>query len=321
MKCLRILATAVIALAASAAIALTVVNNSATSDIAIVPYPNEIELGSGTFDAKGADVTYDVALDEATVNVIKTFAERLSFVSGAENAVSAGNSDKGFVFVYNASLPSEAYNLEVKKDVVCVEASALRGFNYAVQTLKQLLPVGIFSNEVSPKTKWSIPVVKISDEPRFAYRGMHFDVSRHFYTVEQVKRYLAHLRNSRVRVRHTANNAVALFLKLKSAVEHVTDSLNRTVVSVRSVERSVNRYLVSLVKKILVHFFLGKIEFAEFLAIHIESRLHSVSIKQLRQTLVLNDTVIIAERQRLRLATRKSQKNRTHNCLLIINYH
>ena len=190
MKCIRILVTAVVALAATAVIALTVVKNSAQSEVTIVPYPNEIELGIGTFDAKGAEVTYDVALDEATVNVIKAFAEKLSSVSGAKNVVSSGKSDKGFVFVYNASLPLEAYNLEVKEDVVCVEASALRGFNYAVQTLKQLLPLAIFSDEASPKTKWTIPAVKINDAPRFGYRGMHFDVSRHFYDVEQVKRYL-----------------------------------------------------------------------------------------------------------------------------------
>jgi hexosaminidase len=59
-----------------------------------------------------------------------------------------------------------------------------------VQTLKQLLPVAVFADEPSPRVKWNIPSVHISDAPRFSYRGMHFDVSRHFFTVEQVKRYL-----------------------------------------------------------------------------------------------------------------------------------
>ncbi|MBR5562691.1 MAG: family 20 glycosylhydrolase [Bacteroidales bacterium] len=170
--------------------AMTVANAAAKSKITVVPYPNEVTVGNGSFDAQGASVTYDAVLDEATVNVIKAFAEKLSFVSGTQNAVSAGKSDEGFVFVYNASLSSEAYTLEVTPKAVRVEASALRGFNYAVQTLKQLLPLGIFSNEASPKTKWTIPVVKISDEPRFGYRGMHLDVSRHFFSVEEVKRYL-----------------------------------------------------------------------------------------------------------------------------------
>ena len=183
MKYLRLFMAAML-------MAMTVAVAAAKSEITIVPYPNDITIGSGTFDAKGADVTYDVALDEATVNVIKAFAEKLSFVAGQANAVSAGKSDKGFVFVYNSEIPSEAYTLEVTPKFVRVEASALRGFNYAVQTLKQLLPVEVFAGEPSPKVKWVMPVVKINDEPRFAYRGMHLDESRHFFGVEEVKRYL-----------------------------------------------------------------------------------------------------------------------------------
>ena len=183
MKYVRLFMTAVLA-------AVTVATAAAKSKITVVPYPNEVTIGNGTFNAQGANVTYDAALDEASVNVIKAFAEKLSFVSGAKNVVSAGKSAEGLVFVYNASLSSEAYTLDVTSKLVRVEASALRGFNYAVQTLKQLLPLEIFSKEASPKTKWVIPAVKISDEPRFGYRGMHLDVSRHFFSVEEVKRYL-----------------------------------------------------------------------------------------------------------------------------------
>ena len=156
----------------------------------IVPYPNEIEMGEGTFNAKGAPVFVDSALDAETANIISSFARKLSFVSGAENPVSEGVSDKGIVFVCNMDIQPEAYVLDVNPELVRVEASGLRGFNYAVQTLKQLLPVAVFAGEPSPKTKWVIPSVHISDSPRFSYRGMHFDVSRHFYNVEQVKRYL-----------------------------------------------------------------------------------------------------------------------------------
>ena len=169
---------------------MTVAVAAAKTEITIVPYPNEITVGKGCFDAKGASFTYDAAMDEPSVNVVKAFANQLSLVSGAENAVSAGQSDKGFVFAMNAALPSEAYTLDVKPEVVRVEASSLRGFNYAVQSIKQLLPVEVFAGEPSPKVKWVMPVVKICDQPRFAYRGMHLDESRHFFGVEEVKRYL-----------------------------------------------------------------------------------------------------------------------------------
>lgn len=170
--------------------ALLVVSCSESPKVTIVPYPNDITLGEGSFNAKGAPVTYDESLDEASVNVIKAFTQKLSFVSGAECPLSAGVSDKGFVFVYNAQVPFEAYSLDVTPDVVRVEASGLRGFNYAIQTLRQLLPVEVLGDEPAPRADWVIPALRINDAPRFAYRGLHFDEGRHFFGVDEVKRYL-----------------------------------------------------------------------------------------------------------------------------------
>lgn len=159
-------------------------------NIVIVPYPNEMTFGEGRFNAEGAPVTYDSSLDEATVSIISSFARQLSFVSGVENDVETGQGERGFVFAYDHDMPSEAYSLEVDPELVRVEASGLRGFNYAIQTLKQLLPVAIFADYPAPKADWTIPAVRINDAPRFAYRGLHFDVSRHFFGVDEVKRYI-----------------------------------------------------------------------------------------------------------------------------------
>ena len=71
-----------------------------------------------------------------------------------------------------------------------VKASAYNGFLYALQTLKQLTDVEIFSDKVDPDQKFLFPVVSIKDKPRFAYRGMHLDCARHFFSVEEVKKYL-----------------------------------------------------------------------------------------------------------------------------------
>ena len=67
--------------ALAAACAQEVKQNSVLN---VVPFPNEVQMGEGEFNAKGAAVTYDAALDEATVNVIASFAEKLSAISGAE---------------------------------------------------------------------------------------------------------------------------------------------------------------------------------------------------------------------------------------------
>ena len=161
-----------------------------SEDIVIVPYPNDITFCEGSFNVKGAAVTYDPSLDEATVNVINSFARKLSAVSGAENQVIAGQADEGIVFACDADVPEEAYVLDVTTDRVLVKASGLRGFNYAIQTIKQLLPVEIFANEPASRADWVVPCVCINDAPRFEYRGLHLDEGRHFFGVEEVKRYL-----------------------------------------------------------------------------------------------------------------------------------
>ena len=177
-------------LLAVALVSACAAKNHESNVLNVIPYPNEVHVGEGVFDAKGAPVTYDAAIDAAAVNVIAQFAEKLSAISGAESVPVAGSSDKGFVFVYNENIPFEAYTLDIKPSVVKVEASGLRGFNYAIQTIKQLLPVEIFGNVPAPKASWTMQSVYVNDAPRFAYRGMHLDECRHFFGIEEVKRYL-----------------------------------------------------------------------------------------------------------------------------------
>lgn len=79
------------------------------------------------------------------------------------------------------------YSLEVKKEGIFISAATEEGVFYGVQTLIQLLdPNG------KDKTL-AVPFVKIKDEPRFQYRGMHLDVARHFSTVSFVKKYIDYL--------------------------------------------------------------------------------------------------------------------------------
>ena len=158
--------------------------------LSVVPYPNEVEVKSGTFDASGADFRYSSEFDEDAIDIITSFAASLSLVSGKESIVSEGAGDRGFVFIHDARLPEEAYNLEIGNRAVKVRASSLRGVNYAVQTMKQMLPAEIYGTEAAPDKDWKLQCAEINDAPRFGYRGMHMDVSRHFFDMDMVKRYL-----------------------------------------------------------------------------------------------------------------------------------
>ena len=86
---------------------------------------------------------------------------------------------------------AENYGLVVTADSVAVTGSAPAGLFRGIQTLRQLFPFGIEAeNSVIKMGNWLLPPVHIDDHPRFAWRGAMLDVSRHFFTVDEVKQYL-----------------------------------------------------------------------------------------------------------------------------------
>ena len=144
------------------------------TSIDVVPYPNEVTLKAGSFDVAGATFDYDSRLDEASRSYICTFADQLALVTGVEES----DADRTFTFTLDDNMAHEAYSIRVGKKNVEVKASGLNGFVYAVQTIKQML-----------KDR-TLPCCVINDAPRFGYRGMHMDVSRHFFDMDMVKEYL-----------------------------------------------------------------------------------------------------------------------------------
>ena len=89
-------------------------------------------------------------------------------------------------------LGKEGYTLVSSPKGVIISANEPAGLFYGVQTLLQLLPPEIES-KTSVKIKWTVPGVTITDYPRFAWRGLMLDVSRNFFTKEEVMRYIDQL--------------------------------------------------------------------------------------------------------------------------------
>ena len=160
--------------------------------IAIVPYPNHLEAGRGTYRVTDRPVTCDSRTDERTQRAVVGFAARLATVPGGTNPVTVADEmpASGIRFVTDESLPAEGYELNVDGEGIEVRASQFPGFLYALQSLGQLLPAAVYGTEPAPDAAWEVPCVKIADAPRFAYRGMHLDVARHFFSVDEVKRYI-----------------------------------------------------------------------------------------------------------------------------------
>lgn len=93
-------------------------------------------------------------------------------------------------FLTDDALKSEAYHLEITPRQIIVKASDTKGFFYALQTIRQLLPASIEGTAVAETADWSVPAMTIKDEPRFGYRGLMVDVARFFIPKENLLRII-----------------------------------------------------------------------------------------------------------------------------------
>jgi hexosaminidase len=120
--------------------------------------------------------------------IASLLADYLEQVSGKkidlaqENAVQAAGNIQ-LALNGDASLGAEGYELSVTTDAITLSANCPAGLFYGVQTLRQLLLI-------HPSETISLPALSIRDVPRFEWRGAMLDVARHFFGVEEVKRYI-----------------------------------------------------------------------------------------------------------------------------------
>jgi hexosaminidase len=120
--------------------------------------------------------------------------ERWTGPAAGSILITASNADRG--------LGSEGYELTASPDSVTVSAAAASGAFYGAQTLLQLLPAAVYSAAHAAHEGWSMPCVRIEDAPRFPWRGFMLDACRHFFTKEDIKRFLALMSLHKLNVFH-----------------------------------------------------------------------------------------------------------------------
>lgn len=159
---------------------ITSLGVNADNGLNIVPKPVRTTVTGGELMLRdGCSISYPKGyndLVEYTANMIK---ERTGW-----RKVKQTNSSADIVLRIDDSIKeAEAYSLQIDGKGVMIKAATKAGLFYGVQTLRQLLPI-------QPSNTVSLPCVEIYDYPRFGWRGLHLDVSRHFFDAGQVKRFL-----------------------------------------------------------------------------------------------------------------------------------
>jgi hexosaminidase len=162
---------------------------------AIIPLPQQMELRAGVF--RLAPDTKIVA-NFASRQTARQLAARLRKATGYPLEVGvkwgANRTVPNAILLTTAStntnLGAEGYELIVASNSAVIRAPTQAGVFYGAQTLLQLLPPEIFSSNVVRDVDWQMPCVQIEDWPRFKWRGLMLDVSRHFFSKSEVEAIL-----------------------------------------------------------------------------------------------------------------------------------
>ena len=158
----------------------------------VVPQPASLQRTEGSFRIDRKVPVYVDIADSAILRTVGFLNERLQKAAGFSLDIISGDDplhhrDEGAILVLDAGLMKEAYNLDVTPKGIVIEYGSGAGVFYAIQTLFQLLPEAIFADSVQRGVRWEVPCCSIEDSPRFPYRGMHLDCSRHFFTKAEVE--------------------------------------------------------------------------------------------------------------------------------------
>ncbi len=160
----------------------------------VIPEPQEVALGKGSFTINNLTALFTNDSSQAANAILlleEKFKHAAGFVLNVFQEIPEGKKNAiTLKLVKNSNLGKEGYKLTVSENAVIIEAQAPAGLFYGVETLLQLLPPEIFSSRVIKNVEWKVPVVQITDKPRFVYRGMHLDVGRHFFPKEFIKKYI-----------------------------------------------------------------------------------------------------------------------------------
>lgn len=178
----------------SLSLLLTLLAGNGQESLNLIPEPVAVTPVQGRYTLGNPIV---IGGDLAREEVMKTathLAQKIQTGSGRTVNVNNGAGEAAIQLLLiptaDAEIGMEGYRLDVQANGVIIKANQPAGLFYGVQTLLQLLPAAVEGKTAVPQADWSLPHVSIVDYPRFGWRGLMFDVSRHFFTKQEVKAYI-----------------------------------------------------------------------------------------------------------------------------------
>ena len=162
----------------------------ADDEVAVVPLPERVAKGQGTFLLTASTEAVLLSGDDSLACVTGALDQVLEPVFGKGLRVRHADVplDGALNISCDAAMPADGYRLEITPGRAEIVAGSAAGAFDAVQTLRQLIPAAAYG--AANVRAVELPVVTIEDKPCLGYRGMMLDVCRHFFTVDEVKEAL-----------------------------------------------------------------------------------------------------------------------------------
>ena len=163
---------------------------------ALIPIPVSFQTTSGAFNVTGNTAIELSGADASAQRVATMLSQRLAAPTGFAvkvanvNTSTTADGNIRLALVKDAALGPEGYKLTINSNGVSIAANSAAGLFYGAQSFLQLLPKEIESKTVVKDKVWSVPAATITDYPRFGYRGLMLDVTRHFFTKDEVKGFI-----------------------------------------------------------------------------------------------------------------------------------
>ncbi len=172
----------------------------------IIPRPVSLTATGSSFKISNETVILIEEENEDLINISQYLIDLLRTPIGMElpaeiGSESAAASQIRFTLIEDEELGPEGYELEINEDLITISANEPAGLFYGVQTLRQLLPPEIESNNPQ-QGPWEIATGNIRDYPEYEYRGAMLDVARHFFSVADVRRFIDFLVKYKMNVLH-----------------------------------------------------------------------------------------------------------------------